>query len=85
MGLFELFQCGLCVLLAPDDGDDAVGPVGPDVVANDGVGSAKLVACQRESICTAEVCCVVFASMVEVPKAEKAISEEIAFCKIALA
>jgi hypothetical protein len=48
--LFQVFQFRLGVLLALEDFDNAGGQVRPDVVPDDGVGTALFVACQRESI-----------------------------------
>ena len=48
--ILELLYRGFCILLALDDRDYSRRPVSPDVVENDGVGSAVFVACQKESI-----------------------------------
>jgi len=48
--LFEPFQFRFGVLLAADYLDDSVRAVGPDVMSNDGVGSAEFVACQKQSL-----------------------------------
>jgi len=47
---FQLSQCRLCVLPTLDYLDYTSGPVGPDVMANDDVGSTRFVACQRDSV-----------------------------------
>jgi len=47
---FQVFQCLIQGRLAFDDGDNTVRAVGSDVVANDGVGRAEFVACQRRSM-----------------------------------
>ena len=50
LGLLKFLHGRLCILLAPDNLDYTGRAVGPHVVPNDGEGSAKVVACQRESI-----------------------------------
>jgi hypothetical protein len=49
LAVFELPHRRIGVLPAFGDLDDARGLVGPDVVADDDVGSVRFVACQRDS------------------------------------
>jgi hypothetical protein len=78
LGLLKFLYGRLCVLLAPDDLDNAGRAVGPHVVPDDRVRRAKIVACQRESIRSFGE------KRLLVRKDEKAISEDIAFYKIGL-
>jgi hypothetical protein len=52
LGLLKLFQGGVGVLLTANYFDHPGRPVGPHVVANDGVGGVEIVACQIESVCS---------------------------------
>ena len=65
LGLFKLLYLGFCVLFAFEYTDNARRPEGADVVADDSVGSAGFVACQRESMYDRRIVC---------QKPEKAIS-----------
>lgn len=48
--VLKLLQFCLCVVLATDDSNHSGGPVGTDVIADDGVGRCEIVAFQRESV-----------------------------------
>ncbi len=75
----ELSYLGLCVLLTPDDCDYSRRPVSPDVVQNDGVGSAEFVACQKESIRRLFMSLRAYDQESCAESQEKAISVDIAF------
>jgi hypothetical protein len=77
LGLLKFLHSRLCVLLAPDHLNHTGRTVGSHVVPDDRVRSAKIVACQRDSIRS-------FVKRLLVRKDEKAISEDIAFYKIGL-
>jgi hypothetical protein len=49
LGFLEVKQTRLGVLFSPDNYNHSVGPVGADVMPDDGVGCVEFVACQRES------------------------------------
>ena len=48
--LLKLFQRGFCLLLAADDCHHSAGPIGSDVVQNNGVRSTGVFAGQKESM-----------------------------------
>ena len=50
LGILELFNSCFRLAFALKDPDHSRRPVGPDVMQDDGVGTAVVVRCQRESI-----------------------------------
>ena len=48
--LLKILQSSFGVLLAADDFDDSGGPISPDVMTNDGVGTVGVGVCQEMSL-----------------------------------